>query len=76
MKIPRVVDEGETGFLVERGRPGEIADAVLALEGSPDLRRLMGYKGRAKALAEFGEDGVCPEVGGLYQKLASRCLPV
>ena len=73
-EIPSVVDEGETGLLVERGQPREIADAILALEGSPDLRRAMGHKGRAKALAEFREDRYVQNVGELYQKLARQYL--
>lgn len=74
--IPSVVDERETGLLVERGRPMEIADAILTLEGNPDLRRAMGHKGRAKALAEFGEDRYVRDVGGLYQNLVSQYLTV
>jgi glycogen(starch) synthase len=42
---PEAIVDGENGLLVAPGRPQELADAVLRLIGTPDLRRRLG--GRA-----------------------------
>lgn len=73
--IPTVVSEGETGFLVEPGQPQVLADTLLILQRSAELRQALGQKGRARALAEFSADRYVREVDQLYQRLLSECLP-
>ncbi len=70
--IPTIVSEGETGLLVEPGQPQALAEALLKLHQSYDLRDEMGQKGRARALAEFGAERYVGEVDQLYQSLASK----
>ncbi len=55
--IPEVVDDGETGLLVEPGDPAELADAVDALAADPERREEMGRAGR-----ETVEDRFAPGV--------------
>jgi glycosyltransferase involved in cell wall biosynthesis len=51
--IPEVVEEGRTGFLAERGDAAEMADKILLLMNSPDLRDSMGQAGYEAAIRKF-----------------------
>jgi glycosyltransferase involved in cell wall biosynthesis len=53
--IPELVRHGQTGFLVERRNPVELAARILELLGDPGLRRQMGEAGRRLALEEFDQ---------------------
>jgi glycosyltransferase involved in cell wall biosynthesis len=53
--IPELVRHGQTGFLVERRDPAEIAARILDLLSDPGLRREMGEAGRRLALEEFDQ---------------------
>ncbi|WP_256104434.1 glycosyltransferase family 4 protein [Streptomyces sp. ODS05-4] len=44
---PDAVLDGETGWVVRGGSPGEAAERITALLGDPELRRRMGERGRA-----------------------------
>ena len=70
--IPTVVLEGDTGLLVEPGEPSSLANALLKLESSSDLRSGMGKKGRTRALARFSAARYVDDVDQLYQRLASK----
>lgn len=48
--IPEAIDDGRTGFVVPERDAGALADRLLTLLGSADLRHRMG--GAARALAE------------------------
>ncbi|MGI5249855.1 glycosyltransferase family 4 protein [Actinacidiphila glaucinigra] len=43
---PDAVLDGETGWVVRGGEPGEAAERILALLDDPELRRRMGERGR------------------------------
>ncbi|WP_327230122.1 glycosyltransferase family 4 protein [Streptomyces murinus] len=43
---PDAVLDGETGWVVRGGEPGEAADRIVTLLGDPELRRRMGERGR------------------------------
>ena len=51
--IRDMVDDGTTGFLVDRGSPDQVADRLDALLGDRRLRRAMGRAARAKYEREF-----------------------
>lgn len=51
--IPELVEDGRTGFLVERGDAAAMADRLLALLRDPDLRERMGREGRRVAREKF-----------------------
>lgn len=51
--IPSIVDDGETGFLVETHDPDAVADRLARLALSPELRERMGAAGRKKFVREF-----------------------
>lgn len=50
-----LVEDGETGFLVPVMDTGRLASAISAVARDLDLRRRMGGRGRAAALAEHDE---------------------
>jgi glycosyltransferase involved in cell wall biosynthesis len=51
--IPELVEDGKTGFVVERGDAAAIADGILKLVADPALRERMGTAAREAARAKF-----------------------
>ena len=51
--VPEMVDDGETGILVEPGNVDALAEALKRLAGDHDLARSMGKAGREKAKRVF-----------------------
>lgn len=51
--IPEAVQDGASGLLVPPGDPEALAEALLRLLADPDYARLLGEKGRQRAVAEF-----------------------
>ncbi len=70
--IPSVVEEGETGLLVEPMQPARLAEAILALTQDSMLRSAMGQKGKARARAEFSAERYLRDVDRLYRRLIEQ----
>lgn len=51
--LPEVVDDGVTGFVVEKESSERLADAIGRLAADPALRRRMGAAGRARVLERY-----------------------
>ena len=51
--IPELVQDGRTGFLVDRGDVRALADRILELASDRELRKCMGRAGRHVAEAKF-----------------------
>lgn len=51
--IPEIVEEGESGFLVDRGDSLALAERILLLLADPSLRERMGRTGRRKVEEKF-----------------------
>jgi glycosyltransferase involved in cell wall biosynthesis len=51
--IPEIIDDGVTGFLVEKDSPGQIADKIQVLIANPALKNAMGQAGRKKYLEKY-----------------------
>ena len=51
--IPEIVDDGETGLLVEKHQIAELADKLQLLIEDPVLRRTLGQKGRQKFESKY-----------------------
>ena len=64
--IPELVRHGETGFLVERRNPTELAARILDLLRDPGLRRRMGEAGRQLAIGEFDQQTNVARLMELY----------
>ncbi len=69
-----LVLDGVTGLLVPRRSSRELADALVRVVASPDLRASMSRAGRERAVTEFGLDGMIRRYETLYRELAG--LPV
>jgi glycosyltransferase involved in cell wall biosynthesis len=72
--IPSVVIDSKTGLLVEPKDPVALADRLLVLINSAELRTSMGQQGHERALAEFGAERYVREFDELYQRLAAHWL--
>lgn len=51
--IPELVEDGKTGFVVDRGDAPAIADRILRLVADPEMRRSFGSNGREVANSKF-----------------------
>jgi len=67
--IIEVVVHGETGFLVEPGRPGELALALNKLLRDRELARRMGKAGRKRVELFFSWDSVAKQTRDLYREM-------
>jgi glycosyltransferase involved in cell wall biosynthesis len=70
--LPEVVEDGVTGILVPPGNTQALAEAIICLLRSPDLRRRMGQAGRERVLAEFTVEQVTAQTLTLYQKVMQQ----
>ena len=64
--IPETVQDGITGFLVNRGDDSAMADAIINLIRSPELRAQLGAAGRLVTEAEFDLGNYVGQVLRLY----------
>jgi glycosyltransferase involved in cell wall biosynthesis len=55
--IPELIDDGDTGLLVEPEAPEQLARALEILIREPARRRSLGEAGRRKVQEKFGLDG-------------------
>jgi glycosyltransferase involved in cell wall biosynthesis len=66
--VPRLVDDGVTGFLVRPGDGALLAERMAALASDQDLRSRMGEAARRKAERDFGLDRLVRETLASYRK--------
>jgi glycosyltransferase involved in cell wall biosynthesis len=64
---PEVIDDGETGLLVDPAQPKEISSAVSELLQDDDLARKLGAAGRASVSRRFSLDTLVPENERFYE---------
>jgi len=69
-----VVRHGENGFLVPAQQALPLADAIERLVRDGELRRLMGERGRKRALAEFSVDIVAAQTLQIYEELLASSV--
>ncbi len=67
--LPEVVANGQTGLIVAKENPTELAKAVLHLADSPEQSAKMGIAGRERAKEMFNWDKHIDEYEQLYQRL-------
>ena len=65
----QIVD-GRTGFLLPRGTPDALAEAIGQLVRDPELRRELGERG-AELAARFGPSATARSVEAIYETLVS-----
>ena len=66
--IPEIVEDGETGFLVNEKDVGGLADRLERLLKDPELRRRLGRAARAKMQREFDNRTQVAELEALYDR--------
>jgi starch synthase len=63
--VPEIVQDGQTGVLVERGDVRELALAITQILDNPALACAMGEAGRMRAIAHFSWDAVSKRLAEL-----------
>lgn len=71
---PELLDEGQTGLLVDAGSVESLRDGLLRLAGDPAAAAAMGRAGRQRAEQQFSINGMVNAYAGVYDALlkASR----
>jgi glycosyltransferase involved in cell wall biosynthesis len=69
---PAVVDDGETGFLVELGDNAAIGERLAVLARDSELRERMGRLGAERMRERYGVERMVDEVERLYERLLGR----
>ncbi len=67
--VPRVVHEGETGFLVPHGDPDALASRLVQLLRDPGLRARLGANARRAALERFTLESVSRRTVDVYRQV-------
>jgi glycosyltransferase involved in cell wall biosynthesis len=71
--VRTVVENGESGFLIEPGDKVALAERIEQLAGDPDLRRQMGFRGRERIVRRYTWRTVGERLLALYMEvLGSR----
>jgi glycosyltransferase involved in cell wall biosynthesis len=68
--VIETVKDGETGFIVEKNDPQQLAQVLLRLLDDDALREAMGRAGRERALANFTWGRVAETMLARYQELS------
>jgi len=68
---PAVVDDGETGFLVDPGDVDALADRLALLARDGELRARLGRLGAERIRARYGVERMVDEVERLYERLGA-----
>ncbi len=64
--IPEVVEDGVSGFLINKNSPAELADKILVLANDRELQLSMGHAGREICREKFELQGMVRQVMNLY----------
>lgn len=64
-----LLEDGRAGLLVPPGDPGRLADALLALLRSPDLRRRLGERLRERVRSRYSSAAAMEKLEGVYHAL-------
>ncbi len=67
--VPYLLDNARTGFVVNYNKPQELAQALLKLAESPELRQSIGAAARQEALARFKVEQVAQKTYQMYRDI-------
>lgn len=79
--ITTMIDDHNTGLLVDPGRPAQIAAAVTLLRGDPSLLKSLGVNARKTAVARYSWEYLANHLNGLFKDVSrahltgTRALP-
>lgn len=71
--IKEAIIDGETGFLIPPRRVDEIVTKVIRLYKDPDLRKVLGRKGRSLVERFYSYEGMLDRIESLYERLIKGC---
>jgi glycogen(starch) synthase len=69
--LPEVVADGDTGLLVEKDEPRDLARAVVSLLADPDRARAMGKAARIRSRTVFGWETHVNRYDDIYREMIS-----
>ncbi len=72
--IPELVQDGETGLLVESEKPQALAHAIESLLGNPDRMSVMGARARRHVMDRFGFEAYTEQHLAWYSATAGTSL--
>jgi glycosyltransferase involved in cell wall biosynthesis len=72
--IPEVLDDGETGILIEPGNEYTLADAIVRLLLDPVLCQKMGKKAKNKLEHDLSWSTIARKTVATYEHAQSRLL--
>jgi len=67
--LPEIVDDGQTGYLVEPKNPSALADRILVLLKQPELREQMGLRAVKAAEGRFSLDAMMRSYEQLFEEV-------
>lgn len=67
--VADVVTDRSVGMLVPPDSPSELADALIDLTRSAELRREMGARARQAVIARYGLERLLSDIDGLYRSM-------
>jgi len=70
--LREIVQDGETGWLVQAGDPTQLAERLRRLLLHPQDRARMGLQGQARARAHFSEQRMVTEIAEIYDELRRK----
>ncbi len=70
--IPEAIQDGETGLLVEPGSADQLAEAIIRLAQSHELRSYTGRKARERFLTQFEIKSTLQTLYKLYRETVSQ----
>ena len=72
--LPEVIEDGSSGLLFEKNDIEAMAQAMVRLIRSPDLRQQMGLRGRSLAETKFNIDSRTAEIESTLSKMTEPAL--
>jgi glycosyltransferase involved in cell wall biosynthesis len=70
--IRESVEDGGTGYIVEKRNPEHLAAKIRSLANDSDLRARMGAAGRSRYLAEFTEERMVAKMESTFREVLAR----
>ena len=70
--MPYMIEEGQTGFLIDPESTDQIAQRLTQLVGSPQLCQQMGRIGRQTALSRFHPHAVARQTKAVYERICAK----
>ena len=70
--IPRLIEDGKTGYLFTPGDWKTLAERLSALAGDAELRRRLGSAVHERAAREFSVEATCREQKAVYEEILDR----